>query len=166
MQKSSIEIAPYRVEYGLETVKMIRESFQRTMSLEQHNRFDDLNNHLNFFTKYEPKYVRVAIDLQSSDIVSCMVLKDNEIEQLYVHVDYQWNGIGTRLINIAKQESPNSLELYAFQLNTHAQAFYKKQGFVESARGMASNKGNPWAVTPEQLADIKYVWSAALPQGE
>lgn len=88
-----------------------------------------------------------------------MVLKDKELEQLYIHVDYQRSGIGGRLMEIARQDSPNGLELFAFQLNTQAQAFYGKHKFVEKSRGMALHKGNSWAVNTGQLADIRYVWS-------
>lgn len=68
MNAQTIEIEPYRVEYGLETLKMIRESFQRAMSLEHHNRFNDVSNYLNFFSEYDHELVRVAIDKRSSTI--------------------------------------------------------------------------------------------------
>lgn len=159
MNHSTIKIVAYKAEYGLETLKMIRESFHRAMSLEHHNRFDDVSDHLEFFSTYNPKHIRVAIDIRSSAIVGCMVLKGSELEQLYIHIDYQRNGIGGRFIDIAKKHSPNRLELFTFQQNTRAQAFYKKHEFIEKARGLASRDGNPWAVNTEQLADIRFVWS-------
>jgi len=138
---------------------MIRASFQNAMALEKHNRFDDLSNHLNFFSSYDPNHVQVAIDTGSSTIVGCMVLAGSEVEQLYMQIGYQRRGIGSRFMSIAKSLSPDRLELFAFQKNTHAQAFYKKHEFVEQSRGVASFKGNPWAEKAEQLADIRFVWS-------
>ena len=158
MNQPTIEISPYRAEFGLETLKMIRQSFQRAMSLEYHNRFDDVSNHLEFFSRYDPRYVRVAIDIQSSTIVGCMVLQDNELEQLYIHIDYQRRGIGGQFMEIAKKQSPKSLELFAFRQNTQAQAFYKKHKFAVKARGLAPLKGNPWAENTEQLKDIRFIW--------
>ena len=159
MTQPTIEILPYRAEFGLETVKMMRQSFHTAMSVKHHNRLGDVSSHLNFFSKNDPKHVQVAIDTQSTAIVGCMVLEGNDLDQLYVHVDYQRNGIGSQLIALAKQQSPSGLELYTFQLNTQAQAFYKQHGFIEQARGVASPNDNPWADNAEQLADIKFVWS-------
>lgn len=137
---------------------MMRGSFQDAMSLERHNRFDTLSNHLEFFSRYDPKDVQVAIDTRSSTIAGCIVQTGNEIEQLYVHTQYQRKGIGSSLMTIAKTSSPNRLELYTFQQNTQAQAFYKQCEFNEMARGTASFDGNSWATSPEQLADIRFVW--------
>ncbi len=101
----------------------------------------------------------MAIDTPSSIIAGCMVQVDSEIEQLYIHIGYQRKGIGGQFMEIAKLHSPNRLELFTFQRNTQAPAFYKKCGFDEEARGQASPNGNPWATSPEQLADIRFVWS-------
>lgn len=100
------------------------------------------------------------MDSTSSTIVGCMVLDGNEIEQLYVHVDYQREGIGSKLLMAAKTESPEYLELFTFNRNNQAQAFYKKHGFTDIGRGHASLKGNPWAKNKEQLADIRFRWEA------
>ena len=158
MTQPTIEIFPYLAEFGLETVKMMRQSLHTAMSVKHHNKFGDVSSHLNFFSKNDPKYVQVAIDTQSTDIIGCMVLEGSELDQLYVHVDYQRNGIGGQFIKFAKEQSPSGLELYTFQLNTQAQAFYKKHGFVEKARGVASLNDNPWAENAEQLADVRFVW--------
>lgn len=139
---------------------MMRESFHRAMSLEHHNRFDELEKHLNFFANYRLDCVRLAIEMASSTIVGCMVLDGVELEQLYVHADYQREGIGSKLMAMAKTQSPERLELFTFNQNRQAQSFYKKHGFTEVARGYASFNGNPWAKTKEQLADIRYIWHA------
>lgn len=159
MSNPTIEIVAYRAEYGFETVKMIRASFQKAMSLEHNNGFNAVSNHLKFFSSYDPENVRVAIDTQSSVIAGCMVQNGVEIDQLYVHNDYQRNGIGSRFMEIAKNNSSERLELFTFQQNIQAQNFYKKNGFVEKARGIAPREGNRWAVKAEQLADIRFVWS-------
>mgnify|MGYP001823311235 CR=1 FL=1 len=78
-----------------------------------------------------------------------IVLGDTELDQLYVHVDYQGMGVGTRLLNLAKRLSPGRLQCYTFAVNMPAQQFYEKHGFVIIARGVEPKSG---------MADIRYEW--------
>ena len=155
---SAINVIDYKVEFALETVKMWRRSFQKAMGLEEQNNFDDLVGQLNFFSTIEPNKIRVAIDPNCSTIIGLLVLDGRELEQLYVHVNYQNQGIGSRLLNEARYISSECLELNTFQRNVGAQTFYDGQGFVEINRGYANRKDNPWAASKEDLADIRYRW--------
>ena len=51
------------------------------------------------------------------EIVGLMVLGDGFIDQLYLHPDRWRQGIGSRLIALAKERRPGGLELYTFQEN-------------------------------------------------
>ena len=74
---------------------------------------------------------------------------DQSIAQLYVRVGFERRGIGTLLVDWAKQNSSGTLWLYTFARNLGACAFYERQGFRVSARGYEPS----W-----QLEDIKYQW--------
>ena len=87
-----------------------------------------------------------------------MALNANVIEQLYLHPDFQGEGHGRRLIDLAKSGSNGELMLYTFELNLGAQNFYHAMGFKEMSRGCADMDSNPWADTRSQLADICYRW--------
>jgi GNAT superfamily N-acetyltransferase len=158
LENSEVEVTTYQPEYALEIVKMWRQYFQRAMGLEEQNRFDELRGQLEFFKTIDPASIEVAMDRSSSTVVAFMVRNRNELDHLYVHVDWQGRGIGSLLLDRAKARSPGCLELYTFQQNKLAHAFYLSKGFHEVGRGVADFADNPWATTREQIADIKYRW--------
>ena len=137
---------------------MWRRSFQQTMDLDEHNRFDELNGQLNYLSSINPQSILVAIDPSNSRIVGFLVLNSTELNHLYIDVDYQGLGLGSALLDGAKQNSPDGLELHTFQKNIRAQKFYESQGFSETQRGFADSSTNPWATSEEDLADIEYKW--------
>lgn len=156
---SELVFTGYRPEYGLETVKMWRRSFQRALGIEEHDRLDELTGHLDHFATFDPGTIRIALDSKTSSVVGLMTLSGGELHHLFVHVDYQGLGIGSKFISEAKAQSPSGIELYTFQKNTNAQRFYLARGFREVERGYADFEHNPWASSKEDLADIKYRWS-------
>jgi ribosomal protein S18 acetylase RimI-like enzyme len=103
-----------------------------------------------FVNKLIPNFsVRVAVvDGQTAGFVAA---SRESIAQLYVWIDHQHRGIGTRLLNWAKQQSAGTLWLYTFAQNRRACAFYERNGFVAVARGFEPT----W-----QLADVRYEWSS------
>ena len=137
---------------------MWRCSFQRAMGLEEQNRLDEVREQLRFLSTIDPASIRVAMDPGSSTLLAFMVLTGRDLDHLYVHVDHQGSGIGTALLNRAKRESPEGLELFTFQRNHGARRFYKRRGFEEVRRGFARLEENPWATGTEQLADIQFRW--------
>jgi ribosomal protein S18 acetylase RimI-like enzyme len=76
-----------------------------------------------------------------------------EIDQLYVDPPAQGYGLGSRLVDIAKQRCPSGLELWTFQVNVAAQRFYEQHGFVAVERSDGS--GNE-----EHEPDVRYRWRA------
>ncbi|RDI68492.1 GNAT family N-acetyltransferase [Nocardia pseudobrasiliensis] len=84
-------------------------------------------------------------------VVGVMVLHNGELDQLYLDPDWRGRGIGDRLIAVAKERCPGGLELWTFQVNTPAQRFYERHGFVESFRTDGSEN-------EEREPDIRYVW--------
>ncbi len=154
----AVEQVAYRPEYALEIVKMWRLSFQRALAIREHNELDDLSGHLDAFTRIDPAHLVVLMETTTSQIVAFMAHRPGWVDQLYVHVDWQGQGFGSQLLNQAKAASAEGLQLYTFQRNHNAQAFYLAQGFREVQRGFAGAYENPWATSQEELADILYAW--------
>ena len=86
------------------------------------------------------------------DIVGFMVLVGDELDQLYVLPGHYRNGVGRKLLDLAKTRSPARLHLYTFQRNVRARAFYEAQGF----RIIDLNDG---ARNEEKEPDICYEWT-------
>jgi ribosomal protein S18 acetylase RimI-like enzyme len=84
-------------------------------------------------------------------IVGMMVVVAGELDQLYVRPDRLGEGIGRRLLDVARLESPEGLRLYTFQVNARARRFYERNGFVAEwfGDGSANEEGQP---------DVRYVW--------
>jgi GNAT superfamily N-acetyltransferase len=53
------------------------------------------------------------------------------VEHLYVRPDVQRAGIGSALLEVAKNRRPSGLRLWVFQRNHGARAFYARHGFAE-----------------------------------
>jgi len=159
LSTSELVFVDYQPEYGLETVKMWRRSFQQAMGIEVHNRLDELNGHLEYLKSIDSEAIRIVLDPELTAVVGLMNFSDGELHHLFVHVDYQGRGIGSTLLQEAKALAPQGFDLFTFVSNTVAQAFYLSHGFDEIERGFADLETNPWASSKAELADIKYRWS-------
>jgi ribosomal protein S18 acetylase RimI-like enzyme len=84
-------------------------------------------------------------------VVGYASLRGNDLDQLYVAPGHQGRGVGSRLLQRAKELSPTGLRLYAFQRNTRARAFYEARGFI--ARRLSDGSGNE-----ENEPDVLYAW--------
>jgi GNAT superfamily N-acetyltransferase len=84
-------------------------------------------------------------------VVGLMVLDEMGIDQLYVDPAWVGQGVGSRLVAIAKDERPQGLALYTFQVNDRARRFYERHGFVATwfGDGSANEEGQP---------DVRYEW--------
>jgi GNAT superfamily N-acetyltransferase len=96
-------------------------------------------------------WVAVAADGGSDRVVAMVVVRADELDQLYVHPDWQGAGIGRRLVELARSRSPGGLGLYTFQVNARARRFYERNGFVADRFGDGS--GNE-----ERQPDVHYTW--------
>jgi GNAT superfamily N-acetyltransferase len=79
-----------------------------------------------------------------------LALRHDFIDQLYVHPDAWWKGIGTQLLDFARTLSPNHLWLYTLQVNQQARSFYEKNSFVAEKFGTSP--------PPENEPDVEYHW--------
>lgn len=84
-------------------------------------------------------------------IIAVLTLDGNDLDQLYVDPGAAGQGIGSTLVELAKDLRPGGLALWTFQSNTRAQAFYRHHGFTEVRR-------TDGADNEEGLPDVRMVW--------
>ncbi|MFI7387179.1 GNAT family N-acetyltransferase [Streptomyces sp. NPDC049813] len=87
----------------------------------------------------------------ADSVVAMMVLDGEDLGQLYLDPVWQGQGIGGRLVDLAKQRRPAGLTLWTFQVNESARRFYERHGFVagECTDGHRNEEREP---------DVRYVW--------
>lgn len=87
-------------------------------------------------------------------VVGLLVLDRGEVDQLYVDPSHTGQGLGSLLLSVAKERSPEGLALWTFRSNTGARRFYARHGFVEVARTDGDNE--------EGAPDVRLSW---MPSG-
>ena len=95
----------------------------------------------------------VWVAVERSEILGMMAIAGTHLDHLYLKPGHYRRGIGTKLLDKAKQLRPEKLTLYAFAVNTRARAFYEHHGFkpIEFGDGSANEAGEP---------DVLYEWRA------
>ena len=93
----------------------------------------------------------VAIEPESGRVVALMALEQDDLDQLYVHPDWLGRGIGSRMVELAKQRRPAGFGLYTFQVNERARRFYEGHGLVATSFGDGS-------ANEERQPDVRYEW--------
>jgi ribosomal protein S18 acetylase RimI-like enzyme len=88
---------------------------------------------------------------EKARIVGMMALAGTHIDHLYLMPGHYRRGIGSLLLDKAKELSPQKLTLYAFAVNKRARAFYEHHGFtaIEFGDGSGNEAGEP---------DVLYEW--------
>jgi ribosomal protein S18 acetylase RimI-like enzyme len=89
---------------------------------------------------------------RSGELLGLLCLEAPWIRHFAIFPGHQRRGIGTALLQRARESSPAEIRLYTFQRNEAARAFYEKQGFVAVAYGVSP--------APELEPDVEYRWSA------
>ncbi|MFJ5043367.1 GNAT family N-acetyltransferase [Streptomyces sp. NPDC088719] len=88
----------------------------------------------------------------SGELLGFAVLAgDDELDHLYLRPDALRRGIGSRLLAEVRGAAKGALELYVFQRNAAARAFYERHGFT----AVAFDDG---ARNEENEPDVLYRW--------
>jgi GNAT superfamily N-acetyltransferase len=82
-----------------------------------------------------------------------VALSGSWIRQLAVFPPFQRQGVGSALLQKAREHSPGQLHLYTFQRNMAARAFYEHHGFSIVRLGVSP--------APEAEPAIEFRWQAA-----
>lgn len=82
-------------------------------------------------------------------VAGYIAFHDGWIDHLFVHPDHQGRGLGPILLDKALEDG-SERQLWTFQQNTRARAFYEKRGFA--AAEFTDGEGNE-----EKTPDVRYV---------
>jgi GNAT superfamily N-acetyltransferase len=82
------------------------------------------------------------------------ILHDNELSHLYVHPDEIGTGVGHALFEHATMQRPDGFELWCFQENARARAFYERHGCV-------AVRFTDGELNEERRPDVQYAWRPA-----
>jgi GNAT superfamily N-acetyltransferase len=85
--------------------------------------------------------------------VGLLALSGSWVRQLAVFRPFQRQGVGSALLQKAREHSPKELRLYTFQRNMPARAFYEQHGFSAVALGVSPQ--------PEGEPDMEFCWHGA-----
>jgi ribosomal protein S18 acetylase RimI-like enzyme len=146
---TSVELVPYRPEHREPLVDLWRASFERGVGRPVPNSVED---HRRFFDEHMLTGTSVHLALRDGTLVGFGAFTPDCVVQLYVHVDHIGQGIGTRLLELAKANSNGKLWLHTFVTNLNAQRFYERHGFDITERGFEPVM---------QLGDLRYEWRRA-----
>lgn len=95
--------------------------------------------------------------MAAGGLLGILVLDGDCIDQLYVDPATTGQGIGSRLLSVAKAQRPGGLRLWTFVSNLRAQRFYERHGLVEVQRTNGSDN-------EERAPAILYVYRSAEAQ--
>ncbi|MEK4246425.1 GNAT family N-acetyltransferase [Psychrobacillus sp. FSL K6-2684] len=149
MKQHKIRITPYNSKYAEQTVEMWRDSKEQAIGQKE---IHDFENHVYFLNNILPERFQIELALIDEEVVGMIAYNDREINQLYIHLEYQGFGIGRTLLDKAKAQSSGKLILYTFEVNEKAQRFYENNEFEIISRGHENE---------ENLPDIQYEWVSA-----
>ena len=81
-------------------------------------------------------------------MIGCVATKPGWIEHLYVDPAWIGRGVGSSLLAAARERLDGGCDLWTFQENARARAFYEAHGFAPVANTDGDNQ--------EQQPDVRY----------
>ncbi|MGM9931891.1 GNAT family N-acetyltransferase [Pradoshia sp.] len=126
---------------------MWRESKERAIGQKE---IHDLDSHLYFLNHILADRFQIELAIVDGKVAGMIAYNEREVNQLYIHVDYQGMGIGQSLLEKAKVLCSGRLTLSTFEVNEKARRFYERNGFEVIGRGCENE---------ENLPDIQYEWT-------
>jgi ribosomal protein S18 acetylase RimI-like enzyme len=88
---------------------------------------------------------------EEGSIVGFMMLGEEVLDHLFLEPRVFRRGIGTALLELAKELRPAGFTLWTFQQNERARAFYEQHG-LEPIQ-LTDGEGNE-----EKVPDVQYAW--------
>ena len=139
-------VVPYRPEMLQQLVDLWRASFEHGVGITDPHPIEEQRQ---YFVEHVAPRFEVRVAMREAAIVGFIASDAESVCQLHVRVGCLRQGIGSRLLELAKSRSSGSLWLYTFARNTVARRFYERHGFVAVAHGFEPT----W-----QLEDVRYRW--------
>ena len=93
----------------------------------------------------------VTVAVAGDEVTGFLAACPGRVEHLYVGPRHWRSRIGSRLLRVAQDAQPDGLQLWVFQRNAAAIAFYERHGFatVEQTEGHGNEEREP---------DARMVW--------
>jgi len=110
-------------------------------------------DNVNFFENVLIPNNNVWVASSDGATAGFLAMHEDEINFLYVDPPFQRGGVGSALLNQARELSPSGLSLYTHQRNERARRFYEKSEFTIAAFGVSP--------APESEPDVRYDWQPA-----
>jgi GNAT superfamily N-acetyltransferase len=106
-----------------------------------------------YFAEIVIKRCAVWVAVEERRVIGFMAwnAESAHLDHLYLSPGHYRRGLGTRLLDKAKELSAGKILLYAFQRNTRARAFYEHHGFRATWFGDG-------AENEEREPDVLYEW--------
>jgi GNAT superfamily N-acetyltransferase len=130
-----------------ELIRMWRTSFEEGVGIVDPHPLKEQENY--FLSEVQPHHT-VRVTMLGGSLVGFVAANGESVSQLYVRVGFLRQGIGSFMLNWAKEQSAGKLWLFTFERNLRACAFYEHHQFVAIERGFEPVWG---------LGDVKYEWS-------
>jgi putative acetyltransferase len=145
-----VTLRPYNTADLAEVVSLWRASkrvaFPYVEAQQRYSLEDDTNHFHNVVTQE----CEVWLAESGGQVFGRMAIMDDLIDQLFVRVEAQGQGIGSSLLNKARELSPDGLRAFTFQKNLAARLFFEKHGFKVVREGVSP--------PPENEPDFEYAW--------
>ncbi|HCG8513688.1 GNAT family acetyltransferase [Vibrio parahaemolyticus O4:K55 str. NY3547] len=142
MDLSIYKIEPLASEHIKEVTSLWRESMTEALGINPVHTFESQAYFLEHILPNSYQ-VFVVVRTDNSRPVAFMASSESEINQLYVAPNSQNQGIGSYLLNQAKEQSNGSLTLRTFEVNQKAQNFYRTYGFSVYSGNSKNEEGLP-----------------------
>ena len=140
------DIVDFQPQQTDAVVRLWRASFEHGVGVTDTH---PLHEQVEYFRSAVAPRFRVRVAVTGGEILAFMASDAESVNQLYVRVGHIGQGIGSRLLQLAQQESAGSLWLHTYARNHRACRFYERHGFVAVEHGFEPFR---------QLADVKYRW--------
>lgn len=94
----------------------------------------------------------VWVAAAKGELAGLMALRQPDwLEHLYIDSAFTGQGLGSRFVELAKQELSGGVQLWTFQSNVRARCFYERHGFVPVQWTDGDNE--------EREPDVRYVFT-------
>jgi putative acetyltransferase len=151
-------VRSYRPADQAEVVAVWRASKRAAFPYVEVQQLYTLENDTSYFRDVLAQECDIWLAEDEGRIVGLLALRDHLIDQLFVGLDAQRQGVGAALLNKARECSSDYLRAYTFQKNGPARAFFEKHGFEIVRAGISP--------PPENEPDLEYLWDRGLVIGE